>query len=268
MYEEFFKLMKESKTSDKTQRRKYIRTQCKHCKCIIEYDSRRHKNHSGYCTSCRHFARANHIKDDELFVIRKDGTRVRGVILKCIRCGHETIGAKCHKKDFNGYCNSCSKSIDVKSKSKEEIQEYIKKNTDIDPITGCWIWKKYKDKDGYGSATVNTIIYKTHRLSYSVFIQSIEKGDFLLHSCHRRECCNPSHLRVGNVQMNSDDMKNANRQLKGERNKASKLIDDDIREIRKSHANGEKSDDLANTYGVCVTTINRIISGKCWSHVP
>lgn len=69
---------------------------------------------------------------------------------------------------------------------------------------GCWEWTKATTNDGYGMIRIGTATVRTHRLAYSLFVRAINDGEYVLHSCNNRLCCNPSHLRAGNQ---SDNMK-------------------------------------------------------------
>jgi hypothetical protein len=73
-----------------------------------------------------------------------------------------------------------------------------------DPITGCWNWLRYKDRNGYGQVRVNYKAYYAHRYSYELYKGPI--GDsFVLHTCDNPACCNPDHLRLGTQQDNIKD---------------------------------------------------------------
>lgn len=60
--------------------------------------------------------------------------------------------------------------------------------------SGCWIWMRGLDKDGYGSMKVRQKCHKVHRLSYETFVGSIPNGAEIDHLCFVRCCINPHHL--------------------------------------------------------------------------
>lgn len=72
--------------------------------------------------------------------------------------------------------------------------------------SGCWLWQKYLDSDGYASLKVNGKDTKAHRFSFTYFVGEIPDGleiDHLCHvaseckggaACRHRSCVNPSHL--------------------------------------------------------------------------
>lgn len=77
-----------------------------------------------------------------------------------------------------------------------------------DTETGCWIWQKGLDRDGYGICGAPTR-NSAHRVSYLAFIGAIPAGMVIDHRCHNedescpggsdcrhRRCINPGHLVV------------------------------------------------------------------------
>ena len=78
------------------------------------------------------------------------------------------------------------------------------------PITesGCWIWLKATDKDGYGLIKVNRIMKRVHRLSYEIFKENIPSGMLICHKCDTPPCLNPEHLFIGTIQDNGQDYSN------------------------------------------------------------
>jgi hypothetical protein len=87
-------------------------------------------------------------------------------------------------------------------------------------LTACWPFEGAPCKDGYRQMKISTKPDKkrgAHILAWESFNQaSVLPGFKMLHSCHNPVCCNPSHLRVGTDQENSDDRVAAGRQAKGE----------------------------------------------------
>ena len=78
--------------------------------------------------------------------------------------------------------------------NNEHLAQRIKSNVTIDPITGCWNWKLYKNKNnGYGAMWVGStpdkkyIWNNAHRASYLVFNGPIPDGMEIAHKCHSRK---------------------------------------------------------------------------------
>ena len=64
-----------------------------------------------------------------------------------------------------------------------------------DPISGCWLWKGFKDQKGYGKFWFRQRAWWAHRWSYAMFVGSIPEGETIDHECRNPECVRPSHLR-------------------------------------------------------------------------
>lgn len=70
---------------------------------------------------------------------------------------------------------------------------------------GCWLWNGGCSDNGYGSLTHRRKNYKTHRLSYEIYIGPIPKGRLIRHKCEVKRCINPKHLEPGTYQDNMND---------------------------------------------------------------
>ena len=106
---------------------------------------------------------------------------------------------------------------------KESINlESIKKSEELYNVileTECWIWKKYKDRDGYGvSNDENNYPTQAHRLSYRLFIGEIPNGGIVAHYCDTPDCVNPNHLFLTTHSGNNKDRNFKNRSATGLRN--------------------------------------------------
>lgn len=58
-------------------------------------------------------------------------------------------------------------------------------------VNGCWLWKPYKDKWGYGTTGKGE---RAHRRAYEILRGPIPEGLQLDHLCRVRACVNPDHL--------------------------------------------------------------------------
>ncbi len=116
------------------------------------------------------------------------------------------------------------------------------------PESGCWIWLRAWNPDGYGKFTtkVNGEIYqcRAHRFIYEQLVGPIPEGMVLCHKCNTRCCVNPEHLYVGTQ---SQNVVQAVKQFR-----KGKLKESDIRAILASNESPSK---LAKKYGVSYETI-------------
>ncbi len=82
----------------------------------------------------------------------------------------------------------------------------------------CWIWKKLKDRDGYGVSNFNNYPIQAHRHSYKIFYGEIPNGKIVAHYCDTPECVNPNHLFLATNSENNNDRKLKGRSAFGLKN--------------------------------------------------
>ncbi len=123
----------------------------------------------------------------------------------------------------------------------------------VDPVTGCWVWQRSKDKDGYGRAHANGRGYRAHRVEYEKVHGPIPDGMQIDHLCLNKSCVNPAHLEVVTTVENT------------RRRRSNTLRADDVVEIRAAVMRGESRKDLAARFGVTVDHVGQIVSGRRWA---
>jgi len=169
----------------------------------------------------------------------------------------------------------------------------------------CWLWQGATNKRGYGRCTVNGVNWYSHRLSWMLHYGAIPVGMFVLHHCDNPSCVRPDHLFLGTQTDNMKDCvrkrrhaavthpeciptgkRSARRKhpkswsdwvppaklnpelVRGQKNPAAKLTDDDVRSIRRLYATGEFTQArLAKQFKVGQTAISNILLGRRWAHV-
>ena len=170
---------------------------------------------------------------------------------------------------------------------KEALKERLFLNREIAPspdgrFPDCWWWLGcYSKKTNYGVIRTNNKNYYIHRFAAFIFnvnkdinsnvilnlVFTLDSKLRILHHCDNRKCFNPDHLFVGTYQDNANDMKNKNRQAKGEKNSGAKLTENQVLEIRKLKREGWKYKDLTIKFNVEYKAIRRIIIGETWSYL-
>lgn len=138
----------------------------------------------------------------------------------------------------------------------------------------CWVWTAGCYPSGYGVFSVNGSPRGAHRVSYELAKGPVPDGLYVLHACDNPKCVNPDHLFAGSQKDNIQDMHNKGRYrngaVRGERNPASKLTDDDVRCIRsiyKPYSREFSQRALARRFGVSKKVIELVLSGRAWGHV-
>lgn len=141
-------------------------------------------------------------------------------------------------------------------------------------VSGCWIWKAYKNPAGYGQVRVKTIAYLAHRFSYELAFGPIPPTINVLHKCDNPPCVNPDHLFLGTLTDNNQDMCRKGRHGKnvGESGhlkkprKGNKLTYSQVCEIRQRAKAGIRYDKLAEDYKVGASLVSMIVNNKRWQH--
>lgn len=153
---------------------------------------------------------------------------------------------------------------------------YIKQNT-----FDCWHWSVATDPNGYGvfnPGKPETLSVKAHRKSYELSKGNIPDGVQVQHLCNNPTCCNPNHLTLGNQFENIQyAIKHNGWDQSGENNNASKLTEDQVRNIHKlfkellklhpEWKHWQIISPIAQKFGISIYHANEIISGNYWKKV-
>ena len=153
---------------------------------------------------------------------------------------------------------------------EKRFWKYVDKRGDDD----CWEWTGFKLGSYYGGmnigytkledGTFKNKMALAHRISYEIHFGAIPDGLHVCHHCDNPICVNPNHLFVGTIRDNIADRERKGRGARGSKNGRSKLTESQVVELRKRYANGESQKSLATAFGVTITTINHIVTGKTW----
>jgi hypothetical protein len=155
--------------------------------------------------------------------------------------------------------------------------EVLWSKIDVKTEDECWNWKGYKNEDGYGRTWINDCGYYAHRVIYDLVYPNIitlsapkntDETGFILHTCDNPSCCNPKHLWVGNCFENIADKvkKGRSADFSGDKGPNCKLSMAQAQEIRQKRKDGISAQELANQYGVSLSSIKTLLAGK--SYVP
>lgn len=161
--------------------------------------------------------------------------------------------------------NQVSEHIGVPTKEINLTPERIERFwRSVEKGDGCWNWKGRKSIKGYGvfcyhTGRGRTSQLRTHRISYTLTKGPIKPGEFILHSCDNKACCNPDHLRVGTNVDNIRDRLERNR-ICG----TAKINMEIASEIRRRVFNGESKGSLSREFGISTKTIRSICKFEIW----
>jgi DNA-binding CsgD family transcriptional regulator len=135
----------------------------------------------------------------------------------------------------------------------ERLQRRLKERTD----TGCWEFQGAKTNFGYGQIKISGVNYRSHVLSYSLFVGEIPEGLFVCHRCDNPPCCNPDHLFLGTPKENHADMTAKNRQAKGATLPHTKVTSELKVRIQELKSEGLTNREIGSLLGVSHATISR-----------
>lgn len=120
--------------------------------------------------------------------------------------------------------------------------------------TPCWIWRG-GDAKWYGGLKINGRMVPAHRWMYEREREPIPPSMVIDHLCRVVGCVNPDHL---------EPVTNAVNVRRGDK---AKLTEDDVREIRRRTASGEKQRDVAKDFGITQASVSLIHTRQQWSDV-
>ena len=131
---------------------------------------------------------------------------------------------------------------------------------------GCWPWsgpvggRSSEPRPYYQAEGKRYIAYRlVYELVHGI---TLARDQLIIHNCDNGSmpvgCGNPTHLSIGTVQQNSDDM--TNRQRHG-------INHHMVKNIRKLLAEDRTQQEIADLYGVSRETVSAIATERSHSHV-
>jgi hypothetical protein len=143
----------------------------------------------------------------------------------------------------------------------------------VDGDDACWPWTGWKASEGYGRLSWCGVETQAHRVAYSLASGPIPAGMVVRHKCDNPPCCRPSHLELGTVAENNEDMRARGRakivhlvQI-GAANCNAKLTNEIVRDLRAAWCAGESIKSIALRTGLAVGTVHPMLHGRTWRHV-
>lgn len=128
----------------------------------------------------------------------------------------------------------------------------------------CWLWTGRLERNGYARFRHDGQRSGAHRYAYELEVGPIPDGLTIDHLCRVRHCVNPMHLEPVSGRENTRRRED----LRGEDHGGAILTEADVVEIKSLLRTGGRTQlSLATDYGVSLSTINHINTGRLWAHV-
>ncbi len=125
--------------------------------------------------------------------------------------------------------------------------------------TRCWLWQAGLFSSGYGQIFVDNREQLAHRIAWQLANERVPMLD-ILHSCDVPACVNPKHLHEGTHKENMQEALQRGRF-------ATKVTENQVREIRALKQEGYLHKDIAILYGINRQNVGMICSRKTWRYI-
>jgi len=122
-----------------------------------------------------------------------------------------------------------------------------------DPDTGCRLWQRAVDKDGYGYFKSGGKVIVAHVYYYEQTKGPVPDGLELDHTCRNRRCCNPAHLEP------VTHLENCRRSRV-----VKHMTLDKAREVRELTRQGMSHRHVAERFGISPSLVAHIVTNRVW----
>jgi len=140
---------------------------------------------------------------------------------------------------------------------------------DIKSSDECWPWNG-RTQDGYGRFKIKGKNEYCNRISYTIFKESIPKGNIVRHTCDNSICVNTGHLIMGTVKDNVRDCINRGRYFfvskyikeNPQLHPSIIISKEQVKQIREMYNNCDNLDIISKNFNISKGYIYDITSNK------
>lgn len=157
----------------------------------------------------------------------------------------------------------------------------------VDKSGECWVWAAGRSPKGYGRFLSARKTHAAHRWIYEWLHGPQPRHIEVCHRCDNPSCVRPEHLFAGTKSDNMQDCARKGRNVmqrrpdvvrrqveraklfvcRGEAQGNSKLTAEQVADIRRRFASGERSTSIANDYRIHPGHVRKVARGAAWAHV-
>ena len=131
----------------------------------------------------------------------------------------------------------------------------------------CLMWPFSCDPNGYGASSDGKRKLSAHRaMCLAAHGEPPSERHQAAHSCGKRACVNPRHIRWASASENCQDKLAHGTVLFGEKCRFAKLTELQVFEIRMRRLRGEKLTEIAAFFGVHYQHVAKICARRVWAH--
>ncbi len=137
-------------------------------------------------------------------------------------------------------------------------------------LGACWLWTA-STREGYGQFSLRRKTLSAHRVAWEHERGDVPPGMLVLHRCDNPRCVRADHLFVGTDADNARDRDTKGRGVmpdnSGEANGHARLDKDQVAEVRRRSADGERQRLIARRFGISRRHVNSIVNRERWGSV-
>lgn len=133
----------------------------------------------------------------------------------------------------------------------------------------CWTWTGITNLYGYGLFRLNGKRVLAHRFVLTLVNGVDPTGMVCCHKCDNPACVRPDHLFLGTHADNVADRTAKGRSARGSKSGVARLTEEQIPAIRSLYREqGIRASEIARRFNVSSGTIEAVLRGVTWTHVP
>lgn len=158
-------------------------------------------------------------------------------------------------------------TIELPADVRDRFEAFVQKQTGPD---GHWIWTGSRHDGGYGQLFVDGRPQKAHRVAWALY-GLLHEGEVLRNVCGEPGCVRPDHWTLAEWSLPPTrpgaGPQDGTPWLEGTRNPGARFTEEQVRVIRKLHADGVATADITALLGAPYVRVWRVVTGRTYVNV-